>query len=54
MFDRGRFWSPVPNWPDAAIERADISIRPALSVARLHLVSGDFGGFLAFRGRKSR
>lgn len=50
MFDRGRFWSPVPDWCQVAIKGTDISIQPVLLDASLHLVSGAFGGFLARHG----
>lgn len=47
MFDRGRFWSPVPEWQSAAISRPDLDIRPVQPEGQVLLVSGDFGAFLA-------
>ncbi|MEZ5774133.1 MAG: sarcosine oxidase subunit gamma family protein [Hyphomicrobiaceae bacterium] len=50
MRDRGLFWSPVPDWASARIERAGLVVRPASAPAALHLASGDLAAIAtAFR-----
>lgn len=49
MPDRGRFWSPVPDWSQAAIEHRDLRIA-ALPPPRAWLLSGRLDPFLAARG----
>lgn len=49
MFDRGRFWSSVPDWSQCIIERPDLVIRPVRLAGPLCLVSGNLDAFLASR-----
>lgn len=46
MPDRGKFWSPVPDWSAVAIRRPDLAIAVAPADA-IWLVSGDLPKFLA-------
>lgn len=46
MPDRGKFWSPVPDWSVVAIHRPGLDIAVAPSAA-IWLVSGDLPKFLA-------
>jgi heterotetrameric sarcosine oxidase gamma subunit len=50
MFDRGRFWSPVPHWQTAVINRTDLAVRPVQPDGQIFMVSGNFGAFLARQG----
>jgi heterotetrameric sarcosine oxidase gamma subunit len=50
MFDRGRFWSPVPDWPSVAISRPEADIRRVQADGQILMVSGNFGAFLANQG----
>jgi hypothetical protein len=46
MPDRGKFWSPVPDWSSANIRRLGLEIA-AISTDTIWLVSGDLAKFLA-------
>ncbi|HVJ34644.1 MAG TPA: sarcosine oxidase subunit gamma family protein [Terriglobia bacterium] len=50
MFDRGRFWSPVPEWQQSRIERPDLWISAVRSAGPICLVSGNLGAFLTAQG----
>jgi heterotetrameric sarcosine oxidase gamma subunit len=50
VFDRGLFWSPVPDWPQAVIEGPGISIHPVPPAASMCLVSGNLEAFLERQG----
>jgi len=49
MHDRGRFWSPVPDWSEVSLHAAGLDVSP-VTVASICLVSGDVKQFLAQRG----
>ena len=49
MLDRGLFWSPVPDWPQAGIRHEGLSVA-ALAPLAAWLVSGDIAAFLQRRG----
>ncbi|HVJ40286.1 MAG TPA: hypothetical protein VM639_02265 [Dongiaceae bacterium] len=46
MFDRGRFWSPVPAWQQSSLERPDFRISAVRTAGPICLVSGNLGAFL--------
>ncbi|HVI88308.1 MAG TPA: sarcosine oxidase subunit gamma family protein [Dongiaceae bacterium] len=50
MFDRGRFWSPVPDWQTAVINGPDVDMHPVRPDGQVLMVSGNFGTFLAKQG----
>jgi len=49
MHDRGRFWSPVPDWSQVSLHAAEVDVSP-VTVASICLISGDVKQFLAQRG----
>jgi len=49
MHDRGRFWSPVPDWSEVSLHAAGLDVSP-VTVASICLVSGDVEQFLARSG----
>jgi heterotetrameric sarcosine oxidase gamma subunit len=51
MFDRSTFWSPVPDWPNASLETANLSIRAVTTARTVWLVSGDLPAFLRAHGQ---
>ncbi|HEY4163518.1 MAG TPA: hypothetical protein VGM59_10685 [Dongiaceae bacterium] len=50
MADRGKFWSPIPDWETAAIDRGGFRIVAVIDNNPLHLVSGNLERFIAQAG----
>ncbi|TYR32283.1 hypothetical protein FY036_10730 [Mesorhizobium microcysteis] len=46
MRDRGKFWTPVPDWTTARIERDGLSVRRIAGLGQM-LISGDLRGAVA-------
>jgi sarcosine oxidase gamma subunit len=53
MADRGRFWSPIPDWENTTLDRPGLRIEARLDGAPMHLVSGNLAEFLARNGLAS-
>jgi sarcosine oxidase gamma subunit len=53
MADRGKFWSPVPDWETASVDRPGFRISPVVDGSPMHLVSGNSRQFLARSGLTS-
>jgi heterotetrameric sarcosine oxidase gamma subunit len=49
MADRAKFWSPVPDWPQARLEHPSLAVAASFAEAAW-LVSGDLPAFLRRHG----
>lgn len=49
MRDRGAYWTAVPEWSEAKLERADIRIEAVAAPKQILTISGDIEAFLSRR-----
>lgn len=47
MRDRGRYWTPVPDWAAARLEAGGVLVTARANAGPIWLVSGDVGAFLS-------
>ncbi|MEZ5923239.1 MAG: hypothetical protein R3D57_02530 [Hyphomicrobiaceae bacterium] len=50
MRDRGLFWTPVPDWAEAELDRSGLRVSVTRELRQLLLVSGEVGAFISRRG----